>query len=437
MEMPPGPPSPGSGPPLPPPPPDESLPVEAPSDFPDAAPLTDEERNRRVVATTGALALVAVAVMITVFLVTQDRGPEAATPAASTVPITAPPEEEPARPAELRALVEELQPFVAEERGLEFEEDVQLEVLGEEAYADRVHADFDADLEEDRDDIVNSAHALQALGLWPQGLDPVETIREFAAVASGGFYDPETSTMVIRGTGDTPLLRSTLVHELTHALDDQHFELDRPALDDRTDEAGFAFHSVVEGSAERVEAAYRETLTDEELAEAETAEQAIGASIDLDDVPPILLLQQGFAYDQGAAFVEAVHEAGGNSAVDRALRRPPVTSETILEPDSWPPGEAAAVVPVPEADEEPIEDGVVGQFLLHLLTNVSDPEGAVRPEWDGDNAVVWAGGDDVYCIRMVIRGDVAGIESGLADWAGQVGADVTAADDEVRVRSCR
>jgi hypothetical protein len=392
-----------------------------------------------VVATTGALALLAVALMIGMFLVTQDRSPEDAAPTASTVPITVPPEEEPARPEELRALVDELEQFVVEERGLEFEEAVQLEVLGEEAYADRVHADFDADLEEDREDIVNSAHALQALGLWPRGLDPIETIREFDAVASGGFYDPETSTMVIRGTAITPLLRATLVHELTHALDDQHFDIDRPELEDRSDEAAFAFRSVVEGSAERIENAYRETLTDEEQAAADQAEQAIGASIDLEAIPPILLLQQGFAYDQGAAFVEAVYEGGGNEAVDEALRRPPSTSENILEPDAWPPGEEPEAVPVPDAEERPLEDGVIGQFLLHLLTNPTDPQGTVRPEWDGDNAVVWADGDeeDAYCVRMVFRGDVAGIESGLADWAAQVGAEVTATTDEVRVRSCR
>jgi hypothetical protein len=375
--------------------------------------------------------------MIATFLVTQDRGPEedAAAPS-STVPITLPPQGAPASPEELRTLVAELEQFVIAERGLEFEEDVQLEVLGEAAYAERVHADFDAELEEDREDIINTAGALQALGLWPPGVDPIETIREFDAVASGGFYDPETATMVVRGTSITPLLRSILVHELAHALDDQHFDIDRPELEDRSDEAGFAFHSVVEGSAERIEAAYRETMTEEERAEAEAEEQAIGAAIDITEIPPILLLQQAFAYEQGADFVDAIHDAGGNAAVDRALRRPPTTSETILEPESWPPGEESERVPVPEADAEPLEDGVLGQFLLHLLTNPTDPDGPVRPEWDGDNAVVWADGES-YCVRMAVRGDVAGIEAGLADWAGTIGAEVTAEGDEVLVTSCR
>ena len=73
-----------------------------------------------------------------------------------------------------------------------------------------------------------------------------------------GFYDPETDELVVRGAALTPYVRTTIAHELVHALDDQHLDLDRPEYDEADDEIGFGFSSVVEGNARRVENAYRE-----------------------------------------------------------------------------------------------------------------------------------------------------------------------------------
>jgi len=67
-----------------------------------------------------------------------------------------------------------------------------------------------------------------------------------------GFYDPETKQLVVRGTDTTPFTRRVLAHELTHALDDQHFDLNRQQLDKADDETGFGFSALVEGNARRV-----------------------------------------------------------------------------------------------------------------------------------------------------------------------------------------
>ena len=48
----------------------------------------------------------------------------------------------------------------------------------------------------------------------------------------------------------TAAVRAVLVHELLHALEDQHFGLDRPDLGD---EAFLGFQALAEGSAVRVE----------------------------------------------------------------------------------------------------------------------------------------------------------------------------------------
>jgi hypothetical protein len=341
----------------------------------------------------------------------------------------------PADETALDALVPELQAFVEEERGLEFQEEIDLELLGEEEYAERTRAEFEEELADVREDVEESAAALQAVGLWPEGTDPIEVVSEFSALASLGFYDPESGEMVVRGTTVTPLLRTTLVHELTHALDDQHFDLDRPELDDAVDESSFAFSAVGEGSATRVEVAYEATLTEAEREEAAAEELTLAEGIDIAAFPPILLAEQQFVYVEGAAFVDALFDDGGNEAVNRALRRPPTTSEQILEPETWTSGEEVVEVPVPEAEFAAVDEGVAGQFLLHLLTGIDESVEAT-PEWDGDNSVLWRDGDQA-CLRIAIAGDVVTFEASLMPWAEQVGAELERDGDLLVVTSCR
>lgn len=435
MEMPPGPPLPGPA--SPPPVPGPGAEAPPPDQQPAAAGLlTDEAANRRLVATVAALALVAVALGIGVFLLTRGGGDDAATPAPDALaPATTAPEPVDAiDQAELDAVVADLQAVVEQERGLVFREGIDIELLDDENYIERSRADFEADLAEDPEDLANSAAALGALGLWPEGVDPVEVLGEYLSVGSLGYYDPETGEMVVRGAADTPNLRITLVHELTHALDDQHFDLDRPELDDRPDEAGFAFSALVEGNASRVEAAYTASLTDEERADAEAEQQGYIDGIDISGFPPILLAQQQFVYRTGADFVQALYDEGGNAAVDQALEDPPTTTEQILEPEDWPDRDAVVEVPAPEADGEVVEESVAGQFLIHALASLSEDE--PTPEWDGDNTVLWQDGDQ-DCLRMAVAGDLEALETGLTPWAEQAGAEMEVDGDLLVVTSCR
>lgn len=435
MEMPPGPPLPGPA--SPPPVPGPGAEAPPPDQQPAAAGLlTDEAANRRLVATVAALALVAVALGIGGFLLTRGGGDDAATPAPDALPpaTTAPEPVDAIDQAELDAVVADLQAVVEQERGLVFREGIDIELLDDENYIERSRADFEADLAEDPEDLANSAAALGALGLWPEGVDPVEVLGEYLSVGSLGYYDPETGEMVVRGAADTPNLRITLVHELTHALDDQHFDLDRPELDDRPDEAGFAFSALVEGNASRVEAAYTASLTDEERADAEAEQQGYIDGIDISGFPPILLAQQQFVYRTGADFVQALYDEGGNAAVDQALEDPPTTTEQILEPEDWPDRDAVVEVPAPEADGEVVEESVAGQFLIHALASLSEDE--PTPEWDGDNTVLWQDGDQ-DCLRMAVAGDLEALETGLTPWAEQAGAEMEVDGDLLVVTSCR
>ncbi len=94
-----------------------------------------------------------------------------------------------------------------------------------------------------------------------------------------GFYDPESGELVVRGTEPSLFLQSVIVHELTHALDDQHFELDRPEVEEN-DEHSFGFTALVEGNARTVENLWKDQLTDEEAAQLSSEELAFSMGVD-------------------------------------------------------------------------------------------------------------------------------------------------------------
>ena len=223
-----------------------------------------------------AVALVLVAGIVTAaLLASEDESPTAAPSAASptTTPSSAPPETEAPTPepepaegsgpdaasgvdeAELQAAVAELSAFVAESRGAPFPAPVTVELLAQEQFNERLLDDF----EEDRADIDLVGRLFVAMGLLEADQDLYEILREFLGAGVVGFYDPETGELVVRGDALTPYTRSTLVHELVHAYDDQRFELDRPALDDADDESALGFSSLVEGNAVRVQQAWEAT----------------------------------------------------------------------------------------------------------------------------------------------------------------------------------
>ncbi len=439
MEMPPGPPQLGAPAPPPAPAPSAEGEVVEADEAPDRH-LVDEAANRRLVATTAAIALVSVAIMIIVFLLTQDPAdeePEAgvAPPVTVAPPTTAAPQPQ-IDPAELEALVAEISAFVEVERELEFEEDVDVLVVDRTEYERRFGDVFDADLEVLTPYLTQHAAVYQALGLWLAGDDPVSMLRDFSLEGSLGFYDPRGDELVIAALQISPLLETTLAHELAHALDDQHFDLDRIDLLERSDERNVAFSALVEGDARRIEEAYTATLSDDERTAATEEGQELVADFDPESFPPILLYEQQVTYTDGQSFVQAVFEDGGNRAVNDAFREPPTTTEEIQEPDTFLQGIPPALVPAPEADGDAIAEGVVGQATFDLLASFERPIDEPVAEWNGDHYVLWADDEDGLCLRVLLAGDVSGYEEQLGEWAGRREAEVTTVDDRLQVTVC-
>ncbi|HEY8527790.1 MAG TPA: hypothetical protein VIL48_22680, partial [Acidimicrobiales bacterium] len=326
---------------------------------------------------------------------------------------------DPTGSADLATTVEEISAFVEEARGLEFREPVDVELAAGEEFEQRLLEDFDEDVEE----LEATGTLLTAFGLIDPSVDVVEAMRSLLGGGVVGFYDPETEELVVRGDDVTPYVRTTIAHELVHALDDQHFELHRPEYDDAPDEVGFGLSAVAEGDARRIEDAYRATMSDAELAEARREELALAAGLDITSVPLVLVQLLQSQYDDGQRFVESILDAGGQEALDRAFEDPPRTSEQVLDPDRYLEGEGRMQVPHPEPDGEVVDEGVVGQQLIQLvLIGAAEPDDAALAAdgWGGDWSVVWRDGDR-SCATMTVVGDTADdteeLREAFAQWA--------------------
>jgi hypothetical protein len=380
-----------------------------------------------------ALALVAGIVV----LVVRDDDPRAASPGPARPSVgsttTAPADE-------LQAAVRELSDFVARRRGRPFEHQVDVELLDDDAFVDRLRKDED----EDKASVEESERLLRAVGLLDGDDDLVRAVDRATEEGVLGFYDPKEDALVVRGSDLSAGVRSTLVHELTHAWDDQHFELDRPALDEADDESGFGFSALVEGNATRVEDAWRDSLSGEDQAELRSDDSSAADRLDTADVPQIVLQLLTLPYVAGSSLTETLASAGGEQRVDAAFRAPPTTSEQVLDPTKYVAGaEPAVSVPEPAADG-PVQDrGVYGAagVLLTLVDHIAtDDAQRAAQGWGGDRYVTWAAGERT-CVRIAFAGDDPGdvreLRSAWSDWADEADrADVREVDGRVVVTSC-
>ena len=146
-----------------------------------------------------------------------------------------------------------------------------------------------------------------------------------AADPSGrhGWYDADQQILTLVGTTPAAFVELTLAHELTHALQDQYYNLAAMARQPRTPAAEHAWRALVEGEA---------TLASGALTGFDTARHPVALHDD-GHAPAEQVL---FTYMTGARYVSALRDSGGWPAVDLAWLRPPQTPaevEAIAFPD--------------------------------------------------------------------------------------------------------
>ena len=86
----------------------------------------------------------------------------------------------------------------------------------------------------------------RAIGLVEGTSDLFGATNQLSGDGTLAYYDPTDQRVRVRGTEQTEAVKATLAHELTHALQDQYFNLSRRG---GNDDAVDRFRAVVEGAA--------------------------------------------------------------------------------------------------------------------------------------------------------------------------------------------
>ncbi len=276
-------------------------------------------------------------------------------------------------PAQLDAAVTKIEAFVEQDRGHAFKTKVRVQVMAKAAFQKRVLDEFDASADAMR----KQGDLLKAFGLIPADLDVVASQRQLLGDGVLGFYDPKTKELVVGGDHIGPFLREVMAHELTHALDDQWFNLDRPELDHATDGSDWAYLALVEGSAKRVENDYVKQMSDadQQALEEEQLQLGLDQMNAMLSTPMVLARIQMMPYDYGEPFVRGLVERHGLPGLDDAMSRPPTTSEQVLDGTKYDAQEGAVPVDRPAADGTTEDDGVLGELLTGLVLHNATDDG--------------------------------------------------------------
>ena len=255
---------------------------------------------------------------------------------------------------------------------------------------------------------------LVMLGLLPPDTKLRELLGKALTEEVAGYYIPRTGTMaLVRGALDGFFAEVALAHELTHALEDQHFGIephgasgflrDRAVADAALREgsatlAMVEYVALTQGGVQELPAGARRRLLEE------LDQLALPASSGL---PRYVREGLVFPYAAGAVLVDRLQSRGGWAAVDRAFQEaPPVSSEQVMHPRKYEEGErpvrvrlrgVRAALP---AGARVVARGDLGEFDTAQF--LRDANGRRRSEeaaagWGGSTFELWrlAGGGDV------------------------------------------
>jgi len=364
-----------------------------------------------------------------------------------------PADAKPASPERWDPRVTKYVSFVEKHRKLKFDHPVRVEFLADAAFVKAYQRDDPKITKQDRVEAERIAGELRAVGLIEGPVDLIESERNLGATDTVGFYDQERKALYVRGTDLTDVdVRVTIVHELTHALQDQHFDLTE--LDDAVETEGedFALTALVEGDATSVEDDYLFSLP-----QAEQDAYFAGDPTDTvddtssSDIPPVLDLFTSGPYVFGSRYVGLLRQAGGQGRVNDAFATPPSTEEEIIDPVAARAGQSGQRVATPKlaADEQrsgkPNEFGAWSLYLV--LASRLDPELSLHAAegWGGDRYVGFTrrGTSGQECLRISVVGDTRADTDQLADafsqWAAVLPAGAATSKrvgDRVEVTAC-
>jgi hypothetical protein len=339
--------------------------------------------------------------------------------------------------------------FDEQERGLTFKHPVEVDFMSPKAFEKTVTSSSGTQSAKQEAQLNDQTASFRAIGLLEGKVDLFKQENGLSGSGILAYYSYDDKKVRVKGTELTPDVRVTLAHELTHALQDQYFDLKR--LDNLPDDAQDAFRSVVEGDAVTVQDAYAQTMSKADQQSYDQAENQ-GSQSAYSAVPPVLVAYFQSPYIVGPAFVQAIKARGGNEAIDQAIKNPPPNTATLMNIFQYLDQASSSTTPSTLADpplasgDKRLDGGNFGALTWYLmLARRLDVHQALKAVdgWGADSSLIYKEKSGRVCVDARYQGrtpaDTTTMAGILDQWkaAGpDTGATVTSSGRTVTVTSC-
>jgi hypothetical protein len=260
-----------------------------------------------------------------------------------------------------------------------------------------------------------------AMDLLDPTADFAATALDSAAENIAGFYTPGEQVLYLVAESINMFASEEMVyaHEYTHALQDQHFGLDRYLEQKLNADQSIAARALIEGDATLVMGAYQFTeITDNELQYLAYRASFVEREV-IDAVSPSLGVLTFFPYLEGSYFVYNLWVDAGFrwDRVDAAYDDPPASSEQVMHPEKYFARDEPQVVTLPDFGPllaegwREVDRDVLGEIgLLAWLFDHLDYEAAAAGAagWDGDAYTLWWDGQGHHVLAVQTVWDAPG-----------------------------
>jgi len=248
------------------------------------------------------------------------------------------------------------------------------------------------------------------LGIIPEDYQYQTGLVDLYTSQLGGYYDPDKDYYAMAAWMPASMQLPIAVHELIHALQDQHFTIDK-LLDPKTvtSDALMARSAVLEGDATAVMLDYSmglqgmPPLSEQESVSAFLLQNISGALLSsaAAKAPRSLYAMMIFPYVSGLNFVHTQLKKEGYKSVDKLFSRLPQTTEEILHPEIYESGKSSYseveveefTKGVPGLSKSPMMIDVLGEFFIStMLSSLISPYTASEAAagWAGDKLALYS-----------------------------------------------
>lgn len=244
---------------------------------------------------------------------------------------------------------------------------------------------------------------LKAFGLAPQDFAYRSFLIKLLTEQVAGYYDPKAQQFYLADWIELEGQKPVMAHELTHALQDQHFNLKRFEKWPKGDsDAELAAHALIEGDATLAMTHYMAKNPLIALAFMRTLGSSDAASEQFKQAPRALRESLLFPYEEGSQWATQLYRRGGWEMVSQAFSKLPQSSEQILHAEKYFAYEAPQKLALPEFKTvlgpgwRRIESDVNGEWGCYLildefLSNTAESKRA-SAGWGGDRFALYETG---------------------------------------------